>query len=38
MESLDLEMDKACELLEISVEEYELMSKHLNEEGKYTND
>ena len=40
MESLDLELEKACELLDISVEEYELMSKlmdaekSIHEEGK----
>ena len=32
MESLNLEADKACELLGISVEEYERMSKESNEE------
>ena len=32
MESLDLEIDKACELLGISVEEYELMSKLMDTE------
>ena len=34
MESLDLEIEKACELLGISVEEYELMRKSIHDEGK----
>ena len=33
MESLDLKVDKACELLGISVEEYELMSKLMDAEN-----
>ena len=32
MESLDLELEKACESLDISVEEYELMSKLMDTE------
>ena len=38
MESLDLELDKACELLGVSVEEYESMSKSIHDGGKHSND
>lgn len=38
MEQLNLEVDKACELLGISVEEYELMQKYIHEGVKQSND